>query len=202
MTKAPQSTLPPPQLIADHPGLEILNSCGAPYGTHMDWLETGEELLCWMRAAGFLTEEQTAQLSGLPAVDLKIAAALARTIRETYRSKGVGDDLVLLLNQNIAAGELRCRLEMEEGAPVLKEDLRTETAEDLLAILSYHMARLISEADADRLKTCDGPGCDFRFLDTSRNNRRRWCSMAICGNRAKAAAHRARQKDGSDDPAP
>ena len=196
MTKAPQSALPPPQLIADHPGLEILNSCGAPYGTHMDWLENGTELLCWMREAGFLTGAQAAQLAGLPVDDLKFAAALARTIRETYRNKGVSADLLVLLNQNMAAGELRSRVELEDGVPVFKEEMRAETAEDLLAILSYHMARLISEADADRLKTCDGAGCDFRFLDTSRNNRRRWCSMAICGNRAKAAAHRARQKDG------
>lgn len=197
MPKAPKSALPPPQLIADHPGLEILNSVGAPYGRAMDWLETGQELLCWMQAAGFLTRAQAVELAGLPREDLDMAAALARTLRETYRSQGPSADLVMLLNATMEAGERGPRVTLEDGSPVLHDRFRAETADDLVAILAYEMAQFICETDPARLRTCDGPGCDFRFVDTSRNNRRRWCSMAICGNRAKVSAHRLRQKDGA-----
>jgi len=40
-----------------------------------------------------------------------------------------------------------------------------------------------------RLKLCEGHDCAWLFLDTSKNGRRRWCSMATCGNSAKARRH-------------
>ena len=48
---------------------------------------------------------------------------------------------------------------------------------------------LITTAPTDRIRHCAGPGCVLWFLDTSRNGARRWCSMAGCGNRAKAQAY-------------
>lgn len=45
---------------------------------------------------------------------------------------------------------------------------------------------LTSESDLSRVKKCEGYPCGLLFLDTSRNRSRRWCSMADCGNRAKA----------------
>lgn len=42
------------------------------------------------------------------------------------------------------------------------------------------------------LRRCEGAGCGAVFIDESRGRRRRWCSMARCGNRAKAAAFRSR----------
>jgi predicted RNA-binding Zn ribbon-like protein len=45
---------------------------------------------------------------------------------------------------------------------------------------------------ARKLRVCEGPDCDSVFSDGSRGGRRRWCSMARCGNRAKAAAFRRR----------
>ena len=45
---------------------------------------------------------------------------------------------------------------------------------------------LISEKEVSRVKKCEGDPCGWLFLDTSRNRSRRWCSMADCGNRAKA----------------
>lgn len=47
----------------------------------------------------------------------------------------------------------------------------------------------------DRIRGCDGHSCILHFFDTSRNGTRRWCSMAACGNRAKASRHYARSKE-------
>jgi predicted RNA-binding Zn ribbon-like protein len=44
------------------------------------------------------------------------------------------------------------------------------------------------------VKACEGPACTLMFADHTRGRARRWCSMAICGNRAKQAAHRQRLK--------
>jgi len=45
---------------------------------------------------------------------------------------------------------------------------------------------ILDNADPDRLKLCPGHDCGWIFLDRSKNNSRRWCDMAVCGNRAKA----------------
>ncbi|MER5882204.1 CGNR zinc finger domain-containing protein [Streptomyces sp. NPDC001941] len=47
----------------------------------------------------------------------------------------------------------------------------------------------------DRIRACAHEACVLHFFDTSRNGTRRWCSMAACGNRAKASRHYARVKD-------
>ena len=47
----------------------------------------------------------------------------------------------------------------------------------------------------DRIRGCAHEACILHFFDTSRNGTRRWCSMAACGNRAKASRHYARTKD-------
>ncbi|MEV5969919.1 CGNR zinc finger domain-containing protein [Streptomyces sp. NPDC051921] len=51
-------------------------------------------------------------------------------------------------------------------------------------------------AQPERIRKCAHDACILHFFDTSRNGTRRWCSMAACGNRAKASRHYARTKDG------
>ncbi|GAA0941485.1 CGNR zinc finger domain-containing protein [Nonomuraea longicatena] len=53
------------------------------------------------------------------------------------------------------------------------------------------LAMAIAFSDGRRLGRCDRPGCPAVYVDTSRNGRRRFCSIA-CANRVNVAAHRAR----------
>jgi hypothetical protein len=50
------------------------------------------------------------------------------------------------------------------------------------------------DASPDRVKHCENPDCVLWFFDTTRNGTRRWCSMAVCGNRMKARRHYDRVK--------
>ena len=61
---------------------------------------------------------------------------------------------------------------------------------------------LLSSPELDRVYECHGEGCGWLFLDTSKGQRRRWCSMAICGNRAKARRHRRRTARGDAESGP
>jgi predicted RNA-binding Zn ribbon-like protein len=54
------------------------------------------------------------------------------------------------------------------------------------------MARLVCEEDFQYVKACEGDRCTLMFVDRTRGHARRWCSMSVCGNRAKQAAHRER----------
>ncbi|WP_108260949.1 CGNR zinc finger domain-containing protein [Mangrovicoccus ximenensis] len=64
--------------------------------------------------------------------------------------------------------------------------------QDLVIRIAEAAARLVGEADFRHVRNCEGPSCTLYFLDVSKNHRRRWCSMEVCGNRAKAAAFRKR----------
>jgi predicted RNA-binding Zn ribbon-like protein len=63
-----------------------------------------------------------------------------------------------------------------------------------LARLSESVARELTQPDAGRLRICANEDCRWVFFDSSPGGRRRWCNMAVCGNRAKVARHRARQR--------
>jgi len=72
----------------------------------------------------------------------------------------------------------------------IRWDARTPVAH--LGPVAHSAALLLSQADPRRLRRCADRACAHWFLDTSKGGRRRWCSMARCGNRAKAERHRAR----------
>ncbi len=66
--------------------------------------------------------------------------------------------------------------------------------DDALSALAWPLVATVDGGDAARLRICANDGCRWVFRDGSRTGRRRWCSMASCGNRAKAARHRARHR--------
>jgi predicted RNA-binding Zn ribbon-like protein len=57
----------------------------------------------------------------------------------------------------------------------------------LLAAIARSAAEILVEGAEARIRVCANPGCGLFFCDTSRTHRRRWCSMAVCGNRHKVA---------------
>jgi predicted RNA-binding Zn ribbon-like protein len=73
---------------------------------------------------------------------------------------------------------------------------RWRSPESLLLPIGEALAKLVCEEDFADVKACDGHACTLVFADHTRRRARRWCSMAICGNRAKQAAHRGRLKNG------
>lgn len=181
-----------PLMIGDHPAADFLNSVGAPYGRWTDWLETGQALVAWMRAAGILTAAEAEIARELPEADLNRAAETARLLREELRAWVEGDaDLpVDRINALLRPGDTR--LTCQDGEWVMVRHHRMTTAQDLLARIGDAVADLVVAGDPGRTRQCNGPTCTFWFRDLSRNNSRRWCSMTICGNRAKVRAHRSR----------
>ena len=71
---------------------------------------------------------------------------------------------------------------------------RWRSAQSLLLPIGEALAKLVCEEDFADVKSCEGHSCTLLFADRTRRRARRWCSMAICGNRAKQAAHRKRLK--------
>ena len=64
-----------------------------------------------------------------------------------------------------------------------------------LAVVARDGVELLSGPLAARVRKCANPSCAILFVDSSRSNRRRWCSMAACGNKAKVGAFRRRLRE-------
>ena len=129
-----------------------------------------------------------------PAVVARIErfrTALRRLLVAEARGEGAAPDDVAALNRILsAAGARRGLVSTVRGFGWGWLDEPAEV-EQFLWRVAFSAARLLEGPDLVRLKTCGG--CGRLFLDASRNRSRRWCDMQSCGNRAKAARHRARK---------
>jgi predicted RNA-binding Zn ribbon-like protein len=72
-----------------------------------------------------------------------------------------------------------------------------QSADALLARVAWSAVTLLRTGPLDRVREC--PSCGWLFLDTSRNGRRRWCSMDTCGSRDKAKRYYQRRTGGIRD---
>jgi len=192
--------------IADDKALDFINSIAAPRGTEYDWLSNGKDLLAWLVASELITAEEADGL-GHQIEDraLEGAAKKARELREWFRKivlyragtklGGVTEGDLKKLNEILAQASNFLAL---ETGPVktlqLTNRRRWGGADMLLVPIAEAMAKLIESVDFSEIKNCEGPTCTMMFRDISKNHKRRWCSMAVCGNRAKAAAHRKKIK--------
>lgn len=199
----------PALFLADSLGLDFLNSVATPVDTPVDSLEDGEGLLSWLRQAHLVSEEvlRATRERAIPG-ELDRLAGQARALREWFRAfvrqhKGhplAETDLLELapLNELLTRDERYAEIVAgQSGASsifTLAQKRRWASPDALLLPIAEAMARLVCEEDFSYVKACEGPACTLLFADHTRGHARRWCSMALCGNRAKQAAHRLRQK--------
>ncbi len=174
----------PRPLTGEPVSLDLLNTRWNEEGVRQDLLADVEGLAVWLAANGLerrFTADATTLRHTLAARDALAAlvdhpgdpAATARVdavldhgrIRATLTADGPGE-----------------RVEFADPA----RGPGWTAARDYLDLL---------RTAPDRIRACAHEACILHFFDTSRNGTRRWCSMAACGNRAKASRHYARSKD-------
>jgi len=98
---------------------------------------------------------------------------------------------VATLNEAASASKLRARFG-SDGRARLEPDVSGVTGA-LGRIVAAAFAGMADE-DWSRLKLCGSHTCRWAFFDRSRNHSSRWCTMAACGNRAKARRFRAQAR--------
>lgn len=195
----------PPDFVfdADHLALDLLNTVRNVDGSRRDLLEAPGSAAAWLTRAGVADPSLMETLSASPPLArrfLEEAVRLREGIRGLVEAFSRGTVLpesgLFALNRVLEARSSGLRVEgVGPGA-----ELQTRVTQDLplgpLAPVAEACARLLAEGDRARLRRCDGEACGLWFHDVSRNGRRRWCSMARCGNRAKVAAHYRRSRSG------
>jgi predicted RNA-binding Zn ribbon-like protein len=93
----------------------------------------------------------------------------------------------------LASGEQRAQGRQVDIQVALTADGKVElSAATATGFLAAAAAKVAIEERMDRVKICPADDCRWAFYDSSRNHSRQWCSMQVCGNRAKVRAHRQR----------
>jgi predicted RNA-binding Zn ribbon-like protein len=217
------ATRPPPFFVADSVALDFLNSIAVPVDTRVEWLASGDDLLAWLKLAGLAPDDV---LDGFrkrarPG-DLDAVATQARALRDWFKPfvyKHMGrpieptalrqlKPLNDLLARDEAFGQIVARdpVDHDHAAHGAMSGLawrrrrRWQSPESLLLPIAQSLAYLVCTEDFSCVKACEGPECTLLFVDRTRGRARRWCSMAVCGNRAKQAAHRKRIQQAQNRP--
>jgi predicted RNA-binding Zn ribbon-like protein len=153
-------------------------------------LRTPQDLASWLMEAGLADEPPTASRQDL-AHARTLREAVYQTIRRRITGQPPGPGHLAIINNWAGRPPPRTWLAAEDGQLRARQDATTAAA--LVAILARDAVDLLGGPLSDRIRECAAPDCALLFLDTSRAGRRRWCSMATCGARAKMAAYRARR---------
>lgn len=182
-----------PYVLADHPVLDMLNTRANVDGVPFEFWQGDADVERWLVRLGWAEE------GAVPVFEEGALLGAARGLREVIRvlleqckAGQQGDPAALnaFLRKAVshpqlawpAPGELR-----------LERQRKVQTAEQFLAPIAEAAATLLVEGDFGLVRTCEHPECVLWFYDRTKGHKRRWCSMALCGNRHKVAEFRKRK---------
>jgi predicted RNA-binding Zn ribbon-like protein len=180
--------------LGGRPAVDLVNTLRERWQRRVETLVTPDDLGLWLVRAQLapapppVTRARLREARELrEAIDACMQAALARE-----RAPAAA---VATIDGWLAHAGARIQLAVaDDGRPVLGERKPADPLERALAAVALDAARMLgTPAEAARIRVCASATCSARFYDRSPAGRRRWCSMALCGNEAKARRHRARK---------
>jgi predicted RNA-binding Zn ribbon-like protein len=190
------------KLVAGRVALDFANL--APSTHDLSW----DEFVAFLVDARLVTEDRASRLRPLlhsepHAVDavllriLRLRECLRAIFGAIVNEKSFPASWVEPVNEILRITEGHDELVSRSGAWSLQYVAREGGLEWLLAAIARSAAELLVEGPHSPVRRCANPACRLFFYDDSRTHRRRWCSMAVCGNRHKVAAFLRRQQRGS-----
>jgi predicted RNA-binding Zn ribbon-like protein len=184
---------------------DFLNTDDLENGLPVEGLPTLDAALTWFVERGVIHGEGADRLRVQADVDPGGAARdLARIHSVRGALREVADAIVEdrppregaldTVNRALHARQVIELVPSSDGCVAVDHRHVGDPVDDALARLCDPLVTELTAGQPERIKICDNDRCRWVFYDTSRTARRRWCDMATCGNRAKAARHRARSK--------
>jgi predicted RNA-binding Zn ribbon-like protein len=199
------------QLIGGDVALDFVNTVdwrGDPT-RRRDLLVTFEDLLAWAKASKLMGTGELRAMSAAARRDeapatrslgraRRLREVLARVLAAAGRNAPPAARDMRLLNALLVAALRHRRLEIRGTTFVWSwTDGGRDTFDALIWPIVLAAAELLVSDSRRQIHECAGEGCGWLFLDTSRNRRRRWCTMESCGNRAKARRFYQRSREAS-----
>jgi predicted RNA-binding Zn ribbon-like protein len=188
-----------PAAVADEPALDFCNTragWGAP--KPREYLTSYDHLVVWACEAALIAAPVAERLRrGAKREPAQADRVLERTLalRDSLYATCTDSSLAAW---DAAAAEARtasaAAVLIQDAPPGRRWVIPESAGLDLPALeLARAAGALLASTDLEAVGRCPGEGCGWLFLDT--RGRRRWCTMAVCGNRAKARRHAARARD-------
>lgn len=205
---AKHRTVTGPDLVGGRISLDFVNSEGGTRNGPPEWITTYGDLLTWAVHAGAidadLADRLGKQAADRPDEAIRVAGRAVRLREALYRvfvaamegEEPAGEDLAVV-DEELGAALARLRIS-PAGAKNGPWHWRFDGEEQLGRVLwplVRDAADLLVSDDLARLGKCSGEDCTWLFVDQSRNHSRRWCDMAVCGNRSKARRYYERSKE-------
>jgi len=190
--------------VGNLPCLDFVNTEIIARGARVDLLTGFTDLVRWLQAATLLTtteartiEKRWENVSGGKTV-FKEAVSLRNALRMMAErlagGKLVDRASIEQINRVLASRPTYRQLELKANKIVSRLHTLSESAVHLLVPIAESAVWLLEQGDMSLLRRCENPACILFFYDTTKNKRRRWCSMEACGSRAKAAAYYQRSR--------
>lgn len=191
-----ETTPQPPYILADHPVLDLLNSLSradaAPLSVSDAW-HSDADVQHWLRLLGLPAEGADFAEGELLAAAIELRETLRELVGKRKRGEPADPARFNAFLRKVASYP---QLDWDGQGAHLRHQAVRPGAEWLLAPLAEQGAQLLAEGDFELVRVCEHPDCTLWFYDRTKSHRRRWCSMALCGNRHKVAEHRKRQRQG------
>lgn len=179
--------------------LDFVNTEVIVRGTKVDLLGGFADFIEWLRAARQLSDgnarlamERWGRTSeGKLAFSdaLSLRAALRRMAERLTAGKPLDRATLDGINSVLASRPAYRQVERQGKKYTSRLMTLSESPRHLLVPIAESAAWLLEQGDMSLLRRCENPNCILYFYDTTKNKRRRWCSMDACGSRAKAAAY-------------
>ncbi|VUD66755.1 hypothetical protein TDB9533_03684 [Thalassocella blandensis] len=185
---------PAPLFIANNLALDFINTAYGTGDQHVDCLDNDKSVLHWLQLANAVDHQIQHSPENLAALAIALRNQ-ASTILQAAKIEKPIDPVVI--NQILLEGNPIQNLAWEKNEKKYRghTHMRDNTPASLLYPVAQSLVKLLTEENLHLVKTCEAHDCVLLFHDTTKSHRRRWCSMAMCGNRAKAASHRMRKKN-------
>jgi predicted RNA-binding Zn ribbon-like protein len=184
--------------LGGRPAIDLVNTLRERWRRRVETIVTPDDLGLWLVRAGLLT-----QAPAVSRAHLREARALREAIdaclQATLAREAAPPAAVAAVDGWLAHAEPRPRLALAgDGTPVLGEREPPDPVRGALGAVALDAARMLGRpTEAARIRVCASETCSARFYDRSPGGHRRWCSMALCGNEAKARRHRERARSGA-----
>lgn len=179
--------------LADNLALNFLNTLYLKGGELTETLGSDADVRRWL-AEGELLDVTEKQIKAGRL--LKAARELRDDARQAIENRKKGRSVdPKALNHFLEHRHVHLRLD-KSRAGELQLVTRHHACDELelLSPVAESAARLLVSANFDLVRQCEGSSCVLWFYDTTKGHRRRWCSMATCGNRRKVKTFRSRER--------
>jgi predicted RNA-binding Zn ribbon-like protein len=180
-------------LLGGRLSIDFVNS--VPPNSVLSW----DRLIQFLDSTDIVSTERGVQLLSLPQIDpqgaevlltkaRRLLIALRKVFTAMLRKQRMAGEWVEPINEILRITEGHDELVSQDGIWKIEFVAREGGLDWLLAAVARSGAEITAEGTRARLRLCANPHCGLFFYDDSRTRRRRWCSMAVCGNRNKVAA--------------